>query len=85
MILSLQWSWVLYLVGEPRFHKPRSATTYTHTHTHTHTHTQKRERERERELQEENGSRKVICEKGVIARIRVNVCGFQQFEITGHH
>ena len=45
----------------------------------------KRERERERELQAENGSRKLIHEKGVIARIRVKVCDFQQFEITGHH
>ena len=39
---------------------------------------------KERELQEENGTRKLICEKGVIGRIRVKVLGFQQFEITGH-
>ena len=42
-------------------------------------------KKRERELQEENGTRKLICEKGVIGRIRVKVLGFQQFEITGHH
>lgn len=59
------------------FQRRKCPTTHTHTHT--------KERERERELQEENGFRKLICEKGIIARIRVNVCGFQQFEITGHH